>query len=291
LIRFETDGPAIWFKAVGPLNYREFPITLTLAQLLPGYLPHVFSCRPEWNGWLAVEAQGINLEETRETKLWKLAATSLAKLQIETVGKQAQLLNSGALDFRAPTLLSDLPSRMELLAQLSENQGEDPPIGLSRSDTLRLGEQVQDALSAITELGVPESLGHLDLNPSNMVVSPNACTFLDWAEAYVGPPFLSFEYLLQHFRRAFGKAPIPEAELRAAYMEPWRALLSRHDIEDAFKFVPLLAVFAYATATSNMHIGKPPVRDPDAARYVRSLARRLKREADSLLAWRPVCRN
>jgi hypothetical protein len=240
---------------------------------------------------LAVEAQGINLEEGRETKLWKLAATSLAKLQIEAVGKQAQILNSGALDFSAPTLLSDLPSRMGLLAELSENQGEDPPLGLGRSDILRIGEQVQDALSAITELGVPESLGHLDLNPGNIVVSPNACTFLDWAEAYVGPPFLSFEYLLQHFRRAFGKAPIPEAELRAAYVEPWQPLLSQHDIEDAFKFVPMLAVLAYATATPNMRIGDSLVRDPDATRYLRSLAGRLKREADSLLAWRPVCRN
>ena len=28
LVRFETDGSAVWFKAVGPPNLREYPITL-----------------------------------------------------------------------------------------------------------------------------------------------------------------------------------------------------------------------------------------------------------------------
>ena len=42
LIRFETDGPALWFKAVGEPNQREFTITCPLAQLFPDYLPRMF---------------------------------------------------------------------------------------------------------------------------------------------------------------------------------------------------------------------------------------------------------
>jgi hypothetical protein len=39
LVRFETDGPALWFKAVGEPNQKEFSITCTLSQLFPNYLP------------------------------------------------------------------------------------------------------------------------------------------------------------------------------------------------------------------------------------------------------------
>ena len=56
LIRFETDGPALWFKAVGEPNQKEFPITCVLAQLFPGDVPSVLATRPEWNGWLTREA-------------------------------------------------------------------------------------------------------------------------------------------------------------------------------------------------------------------------------------------
>ena len=37
LIRFETNGTAVWFKGVGQPNLREFPITLKLAELFPIY--------------------------------------------------------------------------------------------------------------------------------------------------------------------------------------------------------------------------------------------------------------
>ncbi|HWO37622.1 MAG TPA: hypothetical protein VNO32_53275, partial [Candidatus Acidoferrum sp.] len=55
LIRFGTSGPAVWFKAVGEPNLREFPITLSIARLLPRYLPPILAARPEWNGWLALD--------------------------------------------------------------------------------------------------------------------------------------------------------------------------------------------------------------------------------------------
>jgi hypothetical protein len=58
LIRFETNGPAVWFKAVGAPNQREYPVTLALARLFSQFLPQIVATRPEWNGWLALEAQG-----------------------------------------------------------------------------------------------------------------------------------------------------------------------------------------------------------------------------------------
>lgn len=66
LIRFETDGPAFWFKAVGPPNQREFPITQTLAELFPGFMPPILAKLSDCNGWLTREAAGVNLAESKE---------------------------------------------------------------------------------------------------------------------------------------------------------------------------------------------------------------------------------
>ncbi len=95
LVRFETSGPAVWFKAVGNPNLREFPITLALGKLLPQYLPPILAARPEWNGWLALEVEGTNLGETQDAQHWRAAASALAKLQIESIGRFGTLVDSG----------------------------------------------------------------------------------------------------------------------------------------------------------------------------------------------------
>ena len=58
LIRLETNGPALWFKAVGEPNLREFPVTLMLARLFPKYVPPILAAWPTWNGWLTPEVDG-----------------------------------------------------------------------------------------------------------------------------------------------------------------------------------------------------------------------------------------
>src|ERR1700691_3190023 len=81
LIRFETNGPAVWFKAVGEPNQREFPITLQLSQLFPGYVAEILGTQPAWNGWLSCEADGTNLSETKDITKWIVVAEALARFQ------------------------------------------------------------------------------------------------------------------------------------------------------------------------------------------------------------------
>src|ERR1700720_3924341 len=58
LLRYETDEVALWFKAVGEPNAHEYALTLDLAQLLPGRVPHVIASNREWNAWLSMAADG-----------------------------------------------------------------------------------------------------------------------------------------------------------------------------------------------------------------------------------------
>jgi hypothetical protein len=288
LIRLESDGPAIWFKAVGAPNLREFPVTVALAQLFPKFVPRLLATRPEWSGWLTLEVEGTHLQESPNAELWMAAATALAKLQINSIGKHDQLLIAGARDLGSPTLSSILQAFFDVMARLMKEQCKVPPVVLSRQELSTLGEQVQDALSVVGQLGIPDALGHFDLNPGNIIVSPNGCKFLDWAEAYLGHPFFSFEYLREQFRRLVGARPGLEIQLVAAYAEPWRALFSDDAVAQALSLAPMLAVFAYA-AGNDVWSDQEKLQQPLTAGYLRSLIRRLKRESDRLVGGRSQC--
>jgi Phosphotransferase enzyme family len=284
LVRFETSGPAIWFKAVGEPNLREFATTRTLAELVPEFVPEIVGVRPDWNGWLALEAAGRGLGDTGNVEDWTKAATAFAELQIALIGKQNPFLNSGAHDLRLRTLALRVDEFMRTAAALMEEQAKPSPAPLNDAEIRALGVQLTEALALLEGLGLPEQLGHLDLSTGNILVSPQGCTFLDWAEAYVGHPFLSYNFLLEHFRRRNSSIHSHESKLRVAYLKPWSRYLSPHTIGEAMRYAPLIAVFAYAVA-----LLPDGLKDPNSGAYLRSLIRRMKREADQLSCRRSLC--
>lgn len=290
LIRFETNGPAVWFKAVGEPSLREFPITLKLAQLFPEYIPRVIGTQPAWNGWLSLEATGTNLDKTKEITNWTAAAAALAKLQIESIPKIAPIVDAGARDVRVATLAALVDPFLDVIGQFMERQPQVPPPILTQEELALLGLRIQDSLTLLGDMPIPDGLGHLDLNPGNVIVSADGLVFLDWAEAYVGHPFFSFEYLLEHFRRAIGGDVAHEARLVASYSAPWQQLLSTSVIAEARLYAPLLAVFAYAAGADGW---KDPerLRNSKIARYLRGLARRMHREATQIGERRVSCLN
>ena len=287
LVRFETDGPALWFKAVGEPNQKEFLITCTLAQLFPNYIPVVLAARPEWNGWLTREAAGKLLGEVGEDALWQRAAGALAELQSDSIDHGARILGAGARDLGAAELSKFIQPLMESMAELMERQTKVPPATLGRDELFLLGDRIQSALDAQEALGIPETLGHLDLNPGNLVVSPSRCRFLDWAEAYVGNPFLSLEYLLEHLRRTNRTDSAVETKLVESYCARWKHVVPPAAVAEALALAPLLAVFAYAAASNAWEDTER--LQPATAGYLRSLTRRMSREANELADRRSLC--
>ena len=288
LIRFATNGPAVWFKAVGEPNLREFPITLTMAELFPKYVPSILDSRTAWNGWLAQEVEGISLAETLALQDWRRAASALAEMQIESIAHGPRLRQCGARDLRIAALSNLLDPFLDAIGHLVAQQMKVPPQVLTGKELLSVGEQILDALSSFLDLEIPDGLGHLDLNPGNIIVSTDGCAFLDWAEGYVGPPFLSFQYLLEHARRMVGADACFEDQLTALYTRPWREVLSADHIAEALRLAPILAVFAYAAGTG-LWANPDGVRDQKTAGFLRSLTRRLTREASLVMSRSPRC--
>jgi len=289
LIRFETNGPAVWFKATGKPNRREFPITLKLAERFPRFIPKILGTKPEWNGWLSGgEVDRTNPGKTKDATSWEQTATELARLQIESIAESQSILRCGAHDLRAKRLFTAVDPFFDRVARLMEQQPKVPPAILNRDELSLLKLRVEDVLTLFQDLRIPVTLGHLDLNPGNVIVSAERCVFLDWAEAYVGNPFFSLEYLVQHFRRQIDTSVASESQLTLAYKAQWGQLLEQDEIDEATTLAKLTALFAYAVGTDTWK-DEGKLKDPTAVGYLRSLARRMNNEAIKLTERRSPC--
>src|SRR5216683_2653194 len=149
LLRFETDGPALWFKAVGEPNVHEFSITLALARLFPHFVPRVIGHRTDWNAWLGVEAVGTHLSDTTPLSNWQQAAATLASLQIASCGHGLHLIDAGSKDIRICSLVPQVEPFFERMAKLMELQAKSTPLPLARAEIRSLSEEVRSCLDEL----------------------------------------------------------------------------------------------------------------------------------------------
>jgi Phosphotransferase enzyme family len=285
LIRFATNRGAVWFKAVGEPNLREFLMTKLLVARLPQYVPELLAAKTDWNAWLTVEAQGQGLFEASDPAIWCRTAESLAELQIASLAHAPKFLAAGAHDVRSQKLLDVAGAFFSAMEETMEAQTRTTVAKLGKQEIGTVREQVTEALHQLENAGIPDTLNHLDLNSSNVIVSTNRCAFLDWAQAAVGNPFFSLEYLRQQFLQAFPGRNQDESDFRSSYMNHWRPMLTGKIASDLPDLAPITAAFAFAASVL-------PWRDPDLIRrpqvaaFSRSLVRHMHRESQQIRASR-----
>src|SRR5262249_35145302 len=143
------------------------------------------------------------LSRAHELSPWCRVARDLARMQIASIRISQELLNCHARDVRLKTLLGQVKPFFELMRDLMDHQHVASPRPLSAAELRDLELDTREALLSLQGHGIPDTIGHLDLNPDNIIALSGASVFLDWAEASVGNPFLSFSYLLEFFSREF----------------------------------------------------------------------------------------
>jgi aminoglycoside phosphotransferase (APT) family kinase protein len=281
LIRFETNGPALWFKAVGEPNLHELRIVSTLAALFPSFLPRIIASLPERNAWLMAEAEGTSPDADSNFSTWKTLSARLADLQIASLREVPCLISAGCRDTTVSSLFNSTDEFFTIMDKLMEQQVKTPPSILTSEELLDLKKRIKEILSSLAACGIPDTLNHLDFNPGNIFVSGERCTFIDWAEAAIGHPFLTFQYLLEHLTRLRPDHADRREELVSAYASMWQHFARSSAVSHSLALAPVVAVFAYAVSTGTWR--EPEEFDsPRAAGYFRSLVRRMKREADAL---------
>jgi hypothetical protein len=278
LIRLETTGPAMWFKAAGAANPLELQITTALAKLFPEALPKVIAIHPEWNGWLAQEVTGVTLDRAEDITTWERVAVRLAELQIASIDRRPVLLAEGCRDGSLAALAEHIGPFLGRWADCLDSHRAETSPGLETTEFAFLADSLRESCNHLQEIGLPDAIAHLDLNFGNVICSGDGCVFLDWAEAAIASPLTTFEYLRQLAKCSHIRGYGASVRINAAYLRAWHDVVSPDRLAKAFRYSPIVAVFTFALACDRW--GERCLEaSPTRARTLRSLIRRMYREA------------
>jgi aminoglycoside phosphotransferase (APT) family kinase protein len=123
---------------------------------------------------------------------------------------------------------------------------------------------------------MPETLLHGDIGHGNIITSPNGPVFLDWAETYIGHPFLCSEHLVADLTRSNPLFAQSKTRLRSHYAACWAFFGERDALDKVVALAPAMAAFAYAVIAWDTYRDRP---DPTTVwPLLRSMLRRTKFE-------------
>jgi hypothetical protein len=288
LIRFSTVcGPAVWLKAVGAPNTREFEITAFLASTCPQYLPSIAAMREDWHAWVMDEF-GSPLHGSSPLREFEQAAHKFAHLQIELSDKSAELLGVHCSDHRIQTLDSQVDSLIAYLDEAMHLQTSTKVAKLSSARLETIRTLLHRACVTLEELRIPDSLLHSDISPGSILNDGRDCVFTDWCEASVGNPFITLEQLCAHMARNCDHSASQIPALRNTYRSCWMDLLPEHVIDEALRLAPLISILSYLYGRGDW-LSSPRRHNPSFQGYARSLARHMDRIAENTELMETIC--
>ncbi len=271
---------ALWFKAVGEPNTREYAVTLALTQECPSWFPKIIAAKPEWHGWLMEEVNGHELDDETDGRPWALAARVLAKVQKRFIGREDELLALGCRDWRMPRVLEALDPFFADMEEIMQRQPAEPPCRLDHSELHSLKGQCQDLCHRVEDIDIPYTITHGDFSPHNVIVADGWPVFIDWAEAYVSFPFISWEYYWNRLMKDHPEhADWHERMHRNYAYRVWAPLLTKSRVDEGLRLSPAMAVLILAL----YGMDDPEQRQNRRAdKFKRSMVRRLHRELEIL---------
>jgi Phosphotransferase enzyme family len=284
LVRLRMEGGCdYWLKATGAPNTHESQVTSLLSMLCRGWVPEVVAERPAWNAWL-MRDDGVGIvalprEASGVMRLLQSMVGSLAELQMRTVGAEAALLEAGALDHRTHVLRTEAGS---LFSYMDEAMRLQTSTKVPRTETKRLQELqniFEDVCSHTEDLGLPDTVLHGDMNLGNILVTGERCVFIDWCEAYVGNPLVTFEHLLllNQIEDPWEKASCDQ-RLRDAYRIAMSKLCDPMAIDVGFACMPIIAAVSAIYGRGDW-LQTPARNDSRRQAYVRGIVRHMDRVA------------
>lgn len=272
----DLTGRKMWFKAVGEPNTREYALTAELTRRFPAFLPKILTTVPEWNGWVMEDVEGVPLNESEAIDQCEQALTALAIMQKEMVVDMASLSALGAKDWTCGRIasLSEPFFAESQRAMEAQTSTRSRPLGSGELHQLRI--DIERALQEFSDTEMPETLMHGDIGHGNIIATVNGPVFLDWAETYVGHPFLSAEHLLADLARSNPSFGAGQGVLRAHYAANWKTQVRPADLEKTCLLSPAISAFAYAVVAWDANLSRSDTTL--VWPLLRSMLRRTRRE-------------
>ncbi|WP_263415256.1 phosphotransferase family protein [Terriglobus albidus] len=292
LLSFRTiRGKKYWLKATGAPNAHECSITRRLYELARGScpgacpIPTVTAVREDWNAWLQSGDGSPACEDGASgSGTWLIhAATALARLQVATMGYEQELLAGGGVDQRPESTRRALPEILEMLCEAMDRQRSTKVPRISQTRLTVLSETIARVLEQISQLGVPTTILHGDLNAGNILSEGDRIIrFIDWSEAYIGPCIVSLRHLLllNKLQDEPLRASI-ERETTEAYLDVWRGVCDIDNLRKSLAYADLVAAF------STIYGRGVPAKEAGGTidsfySFVRPIARHMDRAAQQL---------
>ena len=274
LVHIMTQGGSrYWFKATGASHPHELRVTVTLSRELPEYVPELVAVHEQWNGWLMRDAGTPFLAGYDPSRLAVEVGRRLGRLQAAASPIAARLLVNGCHDHRMPALRTQIPKLTPYLEEAMRKPGAELGSSIGPARLRRISALIAEATLRIEDMGIPDTLMHCDISLDNILVGSRGCTFIDWAQASIGHPFITLEHLCAQFaQQEYSRTVIPR--LRKTYLHVWEASLSGRYHRQALTFMPLVAVASLLCCRSEWLTGSAR-RYPSSHSYARVLARQL----------------
>lgn len=271
------EGTRYWFKAAGTAHPHERHVTETLSQELPEYLPELIAVHKQWNGWLTRDAGAPFLASHDRSRLAIEVVRRLARLQTGALPFAGRLLVDGCHDHRMPALRTQIPKLTPYLEAAMQETEADFGLSIGPARLRRIAALIAEASLRIENMGIPDTLMHCDVSLDNILVGSRGCTFIDWAQASIGHPFITLEHLCAQFaQHEDSRAIIPR--LRKTYLHVWETSLHGRFDRHALIVMPLVALASLLCCRSEW-LTRNAMRHPSSRSYARVLARQLDRIA------------
>ncbi|MCU1226201.1 MAG: hypothetical protein JWQ42_4294 [Edaphobacter sp.] len=288
LIRFGTrQAPAYWMKATGAPNSHEYKFTVVLAEHFPRFLPRLITMRNDWNAWVTEEA-GFPLCDNLSLSALEQAVLALAVLQKDSTQKINILTAAGFRNLGISALQSAVNSLIDYLAEAMIQQTSAGVPRISSQRLREIGGILHDSCSQMEDIGIPDSLIHNDTNLGNILIKDSRCVFTDWAEGFVGNPFLTFHQLCVTVARAGENGATWVTQLRSRYKNQWLDFVPEAKIDRAFALSPPLAILSHLHGRGDW-LQSPIASSAALQSYARSLARHIDRETRSPQLLEALC--
>lgn len=245
--RVVAAGETYWFKASIPSGRHEPELTAYLAREFPGRVPDILA-QDQAQGWWMMRDVGDPLETFNDRSERRLSAIREYTVIQQSTAKDVETLANLGL---ATVNGSDVCAMLEQLLTQSELLGYGRRHGATADELELLSTMVpkiERLGRELDQIGIPNTIQHDDLSDANICVNLRGeIAFIDWADAYVGPPFGSLLFPQREALSEGGDAAL--RQIANVYAVNWRGGRWSHDeLVRAVELATPLAVISKAAS-------------------------------------------